>query len=225
MAVDDIDMLQGDKKIPAGQMYKRIFKYIKPELGFITIALLLSFLNVLFDVISPKFMAGIIDEISGNERAFAFLSSFSSIKYVITLAVSSFVLTLLGQGFLLLETWILNKSGQRIVYQLRMQVFEHIQNMSQDQLNEMPVGSLVTRVANYTSSLSELFTNILINALKNIITIVGVFIIMSTISIQLSLIMLIFLVVVFGISFVFRGIVRKIFTKERIHSLTRTFLV
>ena len=215
MAVEDIDKLQGDRKMSTKEMLPRIFKYLKPQLWRVLIALLFSFINVALDIVTPKFMQGVMDELEGKARILDVLSSVSAPRYVIILAVSMFVMTVLGQIFIFLETLVLNKAGQKVVYDLRMEVFEHVQNMSQDQLNEMPVGSLVTRVANYTASLSELFTNILVNALKNIITIVGVFIIMFTIEPSLAGIMAIFLVVVFIISFVFRNIVRKIFTKER----------
>ena len=215
MAVEEIEKLQGDRKMSAKEMLPRVFKYLKPEIKSVLLALLLAVINVAFDIVSPIFMQGVMDEIDGRARLFEVLSSASGPRYVIVLAVSMFVLTIFGQIFIFLETLVLNKAGQRIVYRLRMEVFEHIQNMSQDQLNEMPVGSLVTRVANYTSSLSELFTNILINALKNIVTVFGVFIIMFTIDASLAAIMSIFLVIVFVISFVFRNIVRKIFTKER----------
>ena len=63
---------------------------------------------------------------------------------------------------------ILQRIGQRIIYQLRVEVFTHIENMSLNQFNEMPVGSLVTRVANYTASMSDLFTNVLEKILKNV---------------------------------------------------------
>ena len=215
MAVEDIDKLQGDRKMSTKEMLPRIYKYLKPQLGWVILALVFSFINVALDVVAPKFMQGVIDEIQHKARIIDVLNSVSAPTYVIVLAVSMFTLTILGQAFIFLETLFLNKAGQKVVYDLRMEVFEHVQNMSQDQLNEMPVGSLVTRVANYTSSLSELFTNILVNALKNIITIVGVFVIMFTIEPSLAGIMAIFLVVVFVISFFFRNIVRKIFTKER----------
>ena len=215
MAVEDIDKLQGDRKMSTKEMLPRIYKYLKPQLGWVILALVFSFINVALDVVAPKFMQGVIDEIQHKARIIDVLNSVSAPTYVIVLAVSMFTLTILGQAFIFLETLFLNKAGQKVVYDLRMEVFEHVQNMSQDQLNEMPVGSLVTRVANYTASLSELFTNILVNALKNIITIVGVFVIMFTIEPSLAGIMAIFLVVVFVISFFFRNIVRKIFTKER----------
>ncbi|MCR5308974.1 MAG: ABC transporter ATP-binding protein/permease [Bacilli bacterium] len=215
MAVEEIEKLKGDRKMSLREMLPRFWKYLKPEMLWIILAFVFSILNVALDVISPKFIAGVVDELEGKARIFDVLTSVSAPRYVIILAVSSLVLTLLSQGFILLETWILNKAGQKIVYSLRMEVYQHVQNMSQDQLNEMPVGSLVTRVANYTASLSELFTHILVNAIKNILTVVFVFVTMLTINVVLTLFMTIFLVVIFIISFFFRNIVRKIFTEER----------
>lgn len=215
MAVEDFDKLQGDRKMSLKELLPRIFTYLKKEIWPIIISLVLSFLSVIFNVVYPKFYEAVINEISGEERTFMLFGSLPSVKFVVVLAIGIFILTFIGQVFVFLETLILNKAGQRIVYSLRMEVFEHIENMSQDQLNEMPVGSLVTRVANYTASLSELFTNILVNLLKNILTIAGVFVMMITTNLVLTGIMCIFLVIIFIVSFFFRNIVRKIFTKER----------
>ena len=63
--------------------------------------------------------------------------------------------------------------------------------------------------------MSDLFTNVIVNVIRNVLTVVGVYGIMLYISWQLSLVMLAFIVVVFVTSFVFRKIVRKVFTKER----------
>lgn len=108
-----------------------------------------------------------------------------------------------------------SKAGQNIIYRLRTEVFEHIEKLSQNQFDEMPVGSLVTRVASYTASMSDLFTNVIVNVIRNVLTVVGVYGIMFYISWQLSLVMLGFIVVVFITSYFFRKIVRKVFTKER----------
>ena len=119
------------------------------------------------------------------------------------------------QVILYIEAMLLQKAGQRIVYEMRMEVFTHIENMSQNQFNDMPVGSLVTRVASYTASMSDLFTNVLVNVLKNVITVVGVYVIMFFISWRLSLLMLIFVTIVFISSLYFRKVTSKLFREER----------
>ena len=204
--VEDIMKLKGDKKIPLKVMMKRTWKYVKPELWSLIIASILILINVGIDIALPLFMSTLTNNLNSVDR---------SLKVVIFIAVGYFSLSLISFIFTYIESMILQKAGQRIVYKLRVEVFEHIENMSQNQFNEMPVGSLVTRVVSYTSSLSELFTSILVNLAKNIVTIVGVYGIMYYISWKLALIMLIFVVVVFAISFFFSRIIHKIFAQER----------
>ena len=203
---DDINKLKGDKKIPLKIMLKRTWKYVKPEIGVIIVSLLLILLNVGIDIVFPLFMSGLTTNLNSPD---------ASMKIILFIALGYLALSIISAVFAYVEAMILQKAGQRIVYKLRVEVFEHIENMSQNQFNEMPVGSLVTRVASYTSSLSELFTSILVNLVKNVVTIIGVYGIMFFISWKLSLIMLAFVVVVFAISYIFSRIIHKIFAEER----------
>jgi ATP-binding cassette subfamily B protein len=110
---------------------------------------------------------------------------------------------------------MLQKAGQRIIIKLRTDVFTHIMNMSLNQFTEMPVGSLVTRVANYTQSMSDLFTNLLVNVLKNVTYILGVYIYMFMLNRTLSLFSLIPVAIIAVTSFLFSKVVGNIFRKER----------
>ena len=204
--VSNIEKLKGDKKIPFRIMVKRTFGYVKKEWLSFLLAAFLILLNVALDIAFPLFMRDLTNNLQSPNI---------SLQIILTIAIGYFILSIFSQVFAYLLAMILQKAGQRIVYSLRMEVFEHIENMSQNQFTEMPVGSLVTRVVSYTAALSELFTTILVNLVKNILTIVGVYTIMYFISWKLSLIMLGFVVVVFIISFFFRKIIHKIFTEER----------
>ena len=203
---NEIEALKGDKKLPLSEIVKRTLNYIKPEkLNFI-LAIFLVALNVFLDTISPLFTSKITDELVLENI---------NIKFIITLSVISFIITIINQTFLYLESQILQKCGQRIIYRLRMEIFEHIQNMSLNQFNEMPVGSLVTRVTSYTANMSDLFTGVLVRILRDITTLVGVYVIMFFISPKLSIAMLGIILIVFVISFVFSKNVKNIFRKER----------
>lgn len=61
---------------------------------------------------------------------------------------------------------ILQRVGQRIISDLREDLFTHIESLSHEQLNEIPVGKLVTRVTNDTNAISMMFTNLLVNLIK-----------------------------------------------------------
>ncbi len=213
---EDNEKLFGDKKIPMKVMLKRLMHYILPEWKSFALAFLLIIINVGIDVALPLFLSYMTDELGLLNP---------SLRFLLALSGGFFALSFISQIIIYFESMILQKTGQRIVYKLRMEVFEHIENMSQNQFNIMPVGSLVTRVANYTTSMSDLFTNVVVSLLRNSLTIVGVYGIMFYLSLKLSLVLLSFVVVVFIASFIFRMIITKIWRKERqLTSDLNTFL-
>ena len=202
----EVEKLKGDVHISSKEMYKRIWRYLKPEAARFVGAMLLILVNVVLDIILPLFVSRITNNLKSDGI---------DLEFIIGMAVAYLAIGVFNQAFLVWESMMLQKAGQSIIYTLRTEVFEHIEKLSQNQFDEMPVGSLVTRVASYTASMSDLFTNVIVNVIKNALTVVGVYGIMLYISWQLSLVMLAFIVVVFVTSFVFRKIVRKVFTKER----------
>ena len=202
----EVEKLKGDVHISSKEMYKRIWRYLKPEAARFVGAMLLILVNVVLDIILPLFVSRITNNLKSDGI---------NLEFIIGMAVAYLAIGVFNQAFLVLESMLLQKAGQSIIYTLRTEVFEHIEKLSQNQFDEMPVGSLVTRVASYTASMSDLFTNVIVNVIRNVLTVVGVYGIMLYISWQLSLVMLAFIVVVFVTSFVFRKIVRKVFTKER----------
>ncbi len=205
MKNDEKSKLVGDHKLSTKEMLKKNFQYLKPEWRSFLFAAFLIILNVILDIILPLVLSEVTKILKMDTI---------DIKLIIAFAVGYFILTIVNQVFLYFESMILQKSGQRIIYSLRMDVFSHIENMSLNQFNEMPVGSLVTRVANYTQSMSDLFTNVFVNIIRNILTAVGVYAMMIYISPLLSLILLPVVVLVFFISYFFSKVVSKIFKKE-----------
>ncbi|MBQ1911288.1 MAG: ABC transporter ATP-binding protein [Erysipelotrichaceae bacterium] len=203
---DELEKLKGDVKLPLRVIIKRTLKYISSEKGGFILSLLLLGLNVVLDSISPLFTSRITDELVQDNI---------NIKLILNLVLLSFALTCINQAFLYLNARTLQNSGQRIIYRLRREIFEHIENMSLNQFNEMPVGSLVTRVTSYTASMSDLFTGVLVRILRDITTLVGVYVIMFVISPSLATSLLGVIAVVFAISYVFSKIVRGFFRKER----------
>ena len=209
MREDEKLALIGDKKIPNRILFKRVMSYVKPEWVKFLFAFILIGATVAFDLVFPL----LIKEITNNLQSDVMTENI--LKNIIMLAIGYLGLGIVNQGLAYLQGMLLQYAGQNIIYKIRYDVFEHIESMSQNQFNEMPVGSLVTRVANYTTSMSDLFTNVLVNIIKDVVTVVAVYVIMVTISWRLSLILLGFMVVIFIISFFFSKIVHKIFQKER----------
>ena len=203
---EEVEKLKGNVHIPTKVMLKRINNYLKPEIARFVGAMLLIVVNVVLDIILPLFVSRITNNLKSDGI---------NLQFIVGMAIAYLAIGVCNQGFLVWESMLLQKAGQNIIYRLRNEVFEHIEKLSQNQFDEMPVGSLVTRVASYTASMSDLFTNVIVNVIRNVLTVVGVYGIMLYISWQLSLVMLGFIVVVFITSYFFRKIVRKVFTKER----------
>ena len=213
---DELNRLKGDHKMSVREILSRTMQYVKPELLSFILALILLAINVALDITLPILTGKITDSLEGFKTLFGESQlSYDNYRTVLILSIVYFVIALVNMAFIYIESMLLQKAGQRIIYRLRMDVFTHIQNMSQNQFNEMPVGSLVTRVCNYTQSMSDLFTNVIVNVIKNVLYVVTVYAVMFFYSWKLSLIMVVPVVIVAISSFIFSRIVHKIFTKER----------
>lgn len=202
-------LLQGDKKIPFFTLLKRTLSYAKGDIWKIVLALVLVLVNVVGNLMLPLFEEWFVNTLDANHIQNA------SLSIIIGIAVGFVMLVVFSELIRFLEALLLQKTGQNIVERLRMEVFEHIENMSQNQLNEMPVGALVTRVNNYTASVSNLFTDVLVHFLTDMLTIIVVFIIMMIKSWRLSLILLGFAAIVGVSSFFFAKVSGARFREER----------
>ncbi|MBQ7995261.1 MAG: ABC transporter ATP-binding protein [Bacilli bacterium] len=215
----DENSLHGDRKMKMGEILKRSIPYLKQEIWSVIFALLLIVITVGINIILPLVTREFVDRLSSDDLASKTLFS------VVGIIIGYAGLGLINQGIMYIQSMVLQKAGQRIVYRLRVEVFEHIESMSQNQFNEMPVGSLVTRVANYTAALSTLFTDTIVQLMSNLLTVFGVLAIMIAINWELSLYLLIFAAVTGVVSYIFGHIVRKFFRKERgYYSDMNTFL-
>ncbi|MHB1128300.1 MAG: ABC transporter ATP-binding protein [Bacillota bacterium] len=86
------------------------------------------------------------------------------------------------------QAFLLQWTGQRIIYDIRQHVFTHLQKMSLAFFDRNPVGRLVTRVTNDTEALNEMYTAVLINLFKDIFLLVGIIVVMIRLDLRLSLI-------------------------------------
>ena len=203
---DQKERLKGDKKIPVRILFRRMLAYVRPEIGSFIFAGFLLVLNVVLDIVIPLLISRITDSLTAE---------LIDLRTVIMLAAGAFLVGAVNNLFIYVESMTLQKAGQRIIYALRNDVFAHIESMSQNQFSEMPVGSLVTRVASYTQSMSELFTDVIVSVIRNLVTIVGVYVIMFFVSWQLACLMLIPITVVFVSSFFLSSYESRAFRDER----------
>ena len=197
---------QDQRMMKDKEVFSRALQYIKPHWTRFFLAFFLLLLNVALEIILPILISQATEELKLTEI---------NIVAIFLLAGTYLILSIINICFSYVLSILLQKTGQQIVVQLREDVFTHIESLSLAQFNEIPVGKLVTRVTNDTVAVSDLFSNLIVNFLKNLLLILGTFVIMFFVSWKLTLFMLIFVVLVTIISLVFRFVSKKIFREER----------
>ena len=200
-----------ERTMKDSEIIRRTLTYIRPHKKKFILAIIFMLFVIALELIVPYLSGLIIGKLSHPENT----------KYLTILALSIGYLgsILTSLFFMYFETMILQKAGQSIVYQLREDVFHHIESLSIDQINSIPIGKLVSRVTSDTNAINDLYTNILINLLKNILSLFGIFAMMLALNYQLALYMLIFVPVVGGLSYAYRALSKKAYRRVR-HSIT-----
>ena len=190
-----------------GVIIKRLLSYMKGRhIVTVIVALILMVVAVLFDVTLPEIVMGIITELGKETIDFSFVL-LSVIAYGV-LMLSSYVLYFI-------QALMLQKMGQQIMYKIREDVFVAIESLSIAQLNEIPVGKLVTRVTSDTNTLNEMYTTLIINLIRNILTIAAVIFKMFSINYKLTLLVLSVVPVLLVASIIFRKFSRRAYREVR----------
>ena len=196
-----------DRNMKDGEIIKRLLVYAKPYTKSFIVVFVLMIVSIAHEIISPLIMGNLVETI-GNKDGFELSYLFYAIITYVIILVVSLISTYV-------QSIILQKTGQRIVSNMREDLYEHISSLSHDQLNKIPVGTLVTRVTNDTNSISITFTNIIVNLLKNCFIILGVLAAMLMLNYMLTLMVLCFVPFVVIFAFVFRKFSRKAHRKVK----------
>ena len=196
-----------DRNMKDGEIIKRLLVYAKPYTKSFILVFVLMIVSIAHEIISPLIMGNLIETI-GDKDGFELSYLFYAIVTYVVILVVSLISTYV-------QSIVLQKTGQRIVSNMREDLYEHISSLSHDQLNKIPVGTLVTRVTNDTNSISITFTNIIVNLLKNCFIILGVLAAMLVLNYMLTLMVLCFVPFVVIFAFVFRKFSRKAHRKVK----------
>ncbi len=188
-----------------GNALFRLLSYMKPYLGWFFLCLLLILALTGFDLYRPMLIGDAIDlfEAEGNYSVI----TDTAVKYSIVL--------LLSVIFNISQTWLLQKTGQRIIFTVRRELYVHIQSLSSRYFDLTPVGKLVTRVTNDVEALNEMYSGILVRLFRNIVKITGLAAIMLLLDWRLALISFLLLPVVCVLTVIFRQVARKTYRLSR----------
>ena len=209
-----------------GSAIRRILSYMKPHLRTFFICLMLVLLATALEIWRPIIIGDAIDEFITGQTSEVVLSSgrtewaageMADARFRgVLIASVKYLLALIGL-FLCnrFEYLMMQKMGQDIIYDMRNQIFTHIESLTMRFFDTTPVGKLVTRVTNDVESINEVFTDILIKLFRNVVKIIGLIIIMLSLNARLALYSFILLPVVLVLTVIFRLISRKTYRMVR----------
>ena len=183
----------------------RLVAYMKPYAHWVIFALLLVLGLTAFDLYRPMLVGDAIDTFGANGDYDVIIAT--AIKYAVVLALSF--------AFNIAQTWILQKTGQNIILQMRKDLYRHIQSLGSRYFDITPVGKLVTRVTNDVEALNEMYSGILVQLFRNIVKIVGLAGVMLVLDVRLAAISFVLMPLVIGLTVLCQKIARNIYRLYR----------
>ena len=195
-----------DRHMKDSEIVKRIFVYVKPHWKkFILVGLIMTF-SICYDIVSPLIMGDIVKLV--QTEGFEMNEVFLRVGIYASILIISMICTYF-------QAILLQSIGQKILASIREDIFVHIESLSHNQLNHIPVGKLVTRVTNDTNSISMMFTHLLVNLIKNFLVVFGVLGAMLVLNYQLTLMVLCFVPFIFLFTLIFRKFSRRAYRKVK----------
>ena len=197
------------------RLTRRLISYLKPYRREVGLAVGLLFLMSATQIVPPIIAKFIIDSaitpaVSGaipQAEGFARLAMFG-IAYVIVLALAS--------GFRFWQNVLTTSIGQRAMYDLRLQLFRHLQYLSLGFFDRNPVGRLMTRITNDIDALTEMVSRGVVSIFGDLFTLLAVMVVMLLLDVRLALLTFLVIPVLVGITAFFRGMMRDSFRAIRI---------
>ena len=194
-----------DRNMDDREITRRLLVYAKPYWKSFALVLCVMLFSISYDIVAPILMGNIVEMIKED---FAMSELLSLVIIYASILIVSLISTYV-------QAIVLQKTGQKIISRIREDLFTHIESLSHNQLHAIPVGKLVTRVTNDTGAISMMFTNLIVNLIKNCFIIIGVFIAMLCLNYMLTLMVLCFVPFIVLFTVVFRKFSRKAYRRTK----------
>lgn len=191
-------------------LIKRLLKYLKPHRGEFIGAFFMMFITIFTNLVLPLATGWSIDYMTRTDV--------TNDQKMLALAVA----TLIGLVILMIsvvvgffQQRILQEIGQDVTHVMRKEVFEHIENLSIGQINLLPVGKLVTRATNDPGNISDMFTNTIVNLLRNVLMMIVIAVVLLILNWQMALLTFLTLPLILLASSIFRKYSRTAYRNVR----------
>ena len=194
-----------DRSMKDSEIARRLLAYAKPYVMNFVLVLCVMLFSISYDIIAPILMGHIVDTLQGTFEM-------SELLRLVVIYASILLVSLVCTY---IQAIVLQRTGQRIVSRIREDLFRHIESLSHSQLHGIPVGKLVTRVTNDTGAISMMFTNLIVNLVKNCFIILGVLVAMLCLNYMLTLMVLCFVPFIVLFTMIFRKFSRKAYRRVK----------
>lgn len=167
---------------------KRSLVYAAKYKKRIAIALILSALGSVIGLLSPMIVQNAIDNYMIPVEQSSAVAPGDRVKYIILSGAAVFLCILVSVIFAKIRSVMMTKVGQDIVYDIRKDLFEHMQRLSFEYYDSRPHGKILTRIINYINAISDLMTNGLVNFILEMINLLFITVFMFFVNWQLALV-------------------------------------
>jgi ATP-binding cassette subfamily B protein len=217
MAVQEEEVLG---KAYDSRLMKRLLRYLRPYTWQVAVALLAIVLKAGADVLGPYLTKVAVDKyLARTLNTHSFLDRWLSSAPLVGIAqIAALYVGLQLFSFLLefLQTYYMQWTGQKVMFDLRRQIFRHLQHMHIGFFDKNPVGRLVTRVTTDVDALNEMFTAGVVSIFEDVFVLAGIFAIMLRMNWKLALITFAVLPLIFWATMIFRTKVRDSYRRIRV---------
>lgn len=169
---------------------KRSLVYAAKYKKRIAAALILSALGSVIGLLSPLIVQNAIDNYMIPASETSAVSPEDRVKYIILSGAAVLVCIVISVIFAKIRSVMMTKVGQDIVYDIRKDLFEHMQRLSFEYYDSRPHGKILTRIINYINAISDLMTNGLVNFILEMINLLFITVFMFFVCWQLALVTL-----------------------------------
>src|SRR5438445_10324775 len=202
------------------RLMKRLLTYMRPYRWRGTVAVISIALKAIADVIGPLMTLLAMDKyLAPTHEPFPLLDRWLSQKPLTGISqVGGLYLALILFSFLLeyLQTYLMQWAGQMVMFDLRSEIFRHLQRMHIGFYDKNPVGRLVTRVTSDVDALNEMFTSGVVSIFEDIFVLAGILAIMLCVNWKLALITFAVLPFIAFATKMFRDKVRDSYRRIRV---------
>src|SRR5215472_11830394 len=204
------------------RLMKRLLEYLRPYKWQTTVALSAILLRVVLgpDIIGPFLIKVAIDRfLAPVPGAHSFLDGWLSARPLTGIAQLALIyLACYLFSFVLefVQTYLMQWTGQKVMFDLRSQIFRHLQRMHVGFYDHNPVGRLVTRVTTDVDALNEMFTAGVVSIFEDVFILSGIVVVMLRMQWKLALITFAVLPLIFWVTMIFRKSVRESYRRIRV---------